>query len=196
MGERLLITAPTQEPVSLIDLREHLRIGDADAEDTMLALYLSAVRRHIEEIASIAYLTQTWEWAQDFFPSVTDDNVFGAILLPGSPLQSVTSVKYIDTNGVEQTLSTALYVVNTRSQPGSVTPAVGESWPDTRWQPNAVVVKYVAGYLTPQAIPEDLRQLLLVAAGELYEYREDVIAGTANRTGLVHRLLAPHRIWA
>ncbi len=196
MGNRLLITAPTDEPFLIPDLVQHLRLDDFSLEGASLTQYLKAVRRHVEEIAGIAFLTQTWEWSQDLFPYATTENPFAAFFLPGYPLQSVTSIKYQDINNVQQTLSASVYSVDTRSQPGRVGLAFNQTWPDALWLPNSVIVRYVCGYATLAAIPEDLKQTLLVAAGMLYEYREELIDGNVTKVGLLQRLLAPYRMWA
>jgi uncharacterized phiE125 gp8 family phage protein len=196
VGNRVLVTAPAEEPVSVAELVEHLNISADDVSDTNLTQYLSAVRRHIEEIAGVAFLTQTWELSQDLFPIVTDENPFSAIELPGAPLQSVTSVKYQDLTNTQQTASTSIYTVDTRSQPGRVCLGWDQTWPDALWVPNSIVIRYVCGYASIPAIPEDLRQTVLLAAGALNEYREEVIDGTVSNVGLLQRLLASYRVWA
>lgn len=212
-GALTVFTAPTEEPVTQDEVIDHLRIDATDVEDTLLPIYISAVRRWIERFAGIAFCQQTLEWAQDFFPpyglsyglsrmgyppissDMWDTDDFGSIVLPRPPLISVTSVKYVDAGGTLQTLASNQYQVDTRSVPGRLAPAYGVSWPDTRWQPNAVIVQYVAGYASAAAVPDDLKQIVLLACGMLYENREEVIEGTVNATGILKRLLANHRAW-
>jgi uncharacterized phiE125 gp8 family phage protein len=45
--------------------------------------------------------------------------------------------------------------------------------------PNAVVVRYVAGYGTaPGDVPEMVRNWIMVTAATMYEFREDAVTGT------------------
>lgn len=212
-GALTVFTAPTEEPVTQDEVIDHLRIDATDVEDTLLPIYISAVRRWIERFAGIAFCQQTLEWAQDCFPvtgltygltrmgyppsqsDIWESDAFGSIILPRPPLASVTSVTYVDGSGTTQTLASNQYQVDTRRTPGRISPAYGVSWPDTRWQPNAVIVRYVAGYASAAAVPDDLKQVLLLACGMLYENREEVIEGAVNATGILKRLLANHRAW-
>jgi len=65
----------------------------------------------------------------------------GSIRLPWGPVVSVESVKYIDANGIEQTIDEDQYdLIDT-----SVSPAYNRSWPSHRWQREAVRIQYKAG---------------------------------------------------
>lgn len=188
-----VVQGPQIEPMTVTELGQHLRV---DPADVMLEPYLVAVRAHVERIGGFACCTQTLEWTMDLFPYAGPENPYGAIVLPRPPLQSVVSIIYIDSSGISQTLSSSLYTVDTRSYPGRVTMVYGQSWPSTRWQPHAVVVKYLAGYAAPELVPEDVKQTLRVAAGLFYEQREAMVDGNAPApTGLFTRLLAQHRVW-
>jgi hypothetical protein len=73
-------TAPTKEPVSMMEVHEQLRL-DSDDEDGLLMVYIKAARRHCEGFQGRAYITQTWELWLDSFPARD------YIDLPRSPLQ-------------------------------------------------------------------------------------------------------------
>jgi hypothetical protein len=100
------------------------------------------------------------------------------ILLPCGPVQSVTSVVYVDTAGVSQTLVvTTDYVVDTSAEPARIYPAYGCSWPSARSQPNAITVTYVAGYgLAGANVPEPLLDAMYLLIGDGYEFKQTVIA--------------------
>lgn len=134
-------TEPTQEPLSLADLKARLQV-DHDDDDATLRALLVAARQAVEGWEWRSHLTQTRTMALDRFPCHT-------IYVPAPPLQSVTSITYVDAVGDEQTLSASLYQVDTASEPGRIVPAYGEVWPVTRCQPNAVTIVYVAGHTDP-----------------------------------------------
>lgn len=192
IGSLRVITGPTEEPFSVDELQRHLRVT-WDDENGMLDSYLTAVRASAEKILDLAFLAQTLEWAFDAFP-VAECAEWPAIELPRPPLQSVTSIAYVDPAGAPQVLSAGLYVVDTRSTPGRIVPAYGESWPAIREQPSGVVVRYIAGAATVADVPEDQRQMLRLAAATLYEFREGIVQGDEAMTnGLLEQFFAPYR---
>jgi hypothetical protein len=66
--------------------------------------------------------------------------------------------------------------VDAKSEPGRIVPAYGKVWPSTRYEPNAVQVRFVAGYgleaLDIDARAPELRQAIGVLVGTMYEQRE------------------------
>lgn len=194
--EWTLTTAPSAEPLATDDTpsakynaKDHLRV-DASDDDDLIAQLIVAVRRHAEQVLSRALITQTWTAYYDAFPA--------EIELPMPPLQSVTSVKYVDTSGSEQTVSADDYTVDTDREPGRIVPAYGESWPATRDQINAVYVKYVCGYGDLASdVPDDIVAALKLLLGHYYEHREGVIVGTiaSELPSSARVLLAPYRIF-
>jgi uncharacterized phiE125 gp8 family phage protein len=150
-------------------------------EDPLLIALLEAARGEIDGgrgWLGRALITQTWDLVLDEFPAVTRNNPYAAIKVPLPPLQSVTSVTYLDDNGVSQTLSASLYDVDIKSEPGQVRPAYGESWPTTRDTPQAVTVRFVAGYGAAAAVPALIKLWLRIRLSTLYEHREQFVTGT------------------
>ena len=185
---RSLITAPSVEPLSTAEAKDHLHVDDTDS-DTLIATQIVAARQYCETVLRRAIITQTWDVYFDAFPMWIE--------VPLPRLQSVTSIVYIDTNGDTQTLDVSLYTVDIKAQPGRVVPAYGESWPSTRAEINAVIVRFVAGYGDAGSdIPEPIRQAGLLLLGHWFEHREDVVAGVsvAEMPMASRSLLAPYEI--
>ena len=89
------------------------------------------------------------------------------------PLSSVTSVKYYDSDNTLQTLDSSVYLVDTYSEPGTITLAPNQSWPSVKDRVNAVQVEYVAGYGTSSSdVPEEARQTIIALAVDMYEHPE------------------------
>jgi len=156
-----VITAPTVEPVSTETAKLHLRV-DGSADDTLIASYIKSAREKGEAVSRRAFITQTLEVILDAWP---DD----LLSLPRPPLQSVTSVKYLDENGVEATWTD--YLVDIRSQPGRI---YFKSLPGASLYPSgAIAVRYVAGYgASAAAVPEIIKQAMLSAISYWYELRD------------------------
>lgn len=162
-----------------------LSLTPAQADDAQLAALVTAAREMAEAITRRALLTQTWDLFLDEFPAAE-------IEVPLPRLQSVTSITYTDAAGVSQTLAAGAYQVDTASEPARLLPAYGTSWPCTRAVPNAVAVRYVAGYGdTPADVPQPIRQAVLLLVSGLYEA---AVPEEALKNSTVHALLAPHRV--
>ena len=56
-----LVTAPAAEPVTLAEIKEHLRV-DSDLEDALISALITAARQWAETYQGRAYITQTWNF--------------------------------------------------------------------------------------------------------------------------------------
>ncbi len=166
-------SAPSIEPLTTADAKHHARV-DAGADDAYVAQLVKVARRYVERITGRQLITATYELRMDRFYEV--------ILLPRPPVQSVTSVKYIDTEGNSATVSSDEYDTDLKSEPARITEAWGEVWPATRSVVNAVTVTYDAGYGDNASdVPGDLIHAMKLLVGHWYEYREQTIAGAVSR---------------
>jgi len=163
-----VITAPTYEPISAADVAEYIRVDNLAEDQLLLDGMITAARQYLEQYLSRPIATQTLEealtgWAD---PIVLD-----------SSLQSVTSIKYLDLNGVEQTLASNQYLVDTYSEPAQITPAYNVEFPELYAVPNNVKIRYVAGYTSGGSpdlnpMPKPLRFAMMLIIGDLYANRE------------------------
>lgn len=195
-----IVTAPTVEPVSLQEARGYARVDDDfTKDDGLISNLIIAARQDAEKITWRALVTQTWKLVADRFPrpgngytaaiwygpqwgnmpgpitmAPLDGKTGYEIFLPKPPLQSVTSIKYIDTDGAQQTLDPSLYIVDTASEPGRLTPAYGQTWPTIREQANAVEIVFVCGYGLAAAVPAGIKRWMQIRVDTLYNNREEV----------------------
>lgn len=159
-----VITSPADEPVSVEEVKNHLRI-DSENEDVQLIEFITAAREYGEDYTRRAFATQTIEMMMDEFP-YTD-----YIELPAPPLQSVTSVKYKDSAGVETTMTVNNdYIVDTDSDIGRIVLPYGATWPSfTAYSVNPIRIRYQAGYT---ALPSVFKNAMLLHIGLMYKYRD------------------------
>lgn len=170
----ILITAPATEPVTLTEAKAHLRVTGAD-DDTYITALITMARQYAEVFTRRALITQTWDLYLDAFPDYD-------IALPMPDLQSVTSVTYVDTDGVSQVLSSALYQVDLASIRGRIAPAYNEEWPDTREETyGAVKVRFVCGYGAASAVPETIKGAMKLLIGHWFENRMEATAETIKQ---------------
>ena len=186
-----LITPPAELPVTMAEAKEHLRVDVSD-DDTTIDLYVRAATGAAEEWLGRALIDQTWELTLDEFPP-------NELRIPRPPLIEIVSVIYDDAAGDEQTLNAASYTVDSSSEPGWLTPASG-AWPATFAGINAVRIRFRAGYLdnaspAVQNVPDNIRNAILMAAGDYYANRETMIVGqTLTTSTWWEYLLRPFRV--
>ncbi len=167
--KRVLITAPTIEPVSVSELRDQSRITGND-EDGYLSALITKARTYIEEKEWRAHITQTWDFYFDSFGS--------RLCLSKPPNQSITTVKYVDTDGSTQTVTSSIYELGEQDGIGFVRLAYNQDWPsDVRSHPDTVIVQAVCGYGGVSSVPATTKHAITLLAAHWYELREPVVVG-------------------
>lgn len=141
---------PATEPVSLSSLKESLRVSSCDFDEELQRL-LTTARRQVENDSRRKLVTQTVAMYADRFP-VGDTLEFR---LP--PVQSVTSVAYVDTAGDSQVFASSNYNTDLTSTPARIELVDGSSWPATEDSPNAVTLTVTAGYGAASAVPTEAK---------------------------------------
>lgn len=171
-----LVTPPATEPISVAEAKAWARV-DQQLDDVVIAGLIATVRQQFdgkEAWFARALLTQTWDYALDRFPGPPPPNTSYAIQVPLPPLQSVTSITYLDGTGAPIVLAPTEYVVDTVSEPGRIVPAFGKIWPMTSGHLfNTVTVRFVAGYGDqPSDVPQAIRDWVKQGVAYLYDHRE------------------------
>ena len=136
---------PDDEPVTVDDAKDWARLTDA-SQDALVEALITEARARVESFCGRALLTQTIVQRYDCWPRYFE--------LLRSPVQSVTSLQYIDTAGVTQTVGSSNYYTDLVSEPGRLVPVPSYSWPLLQeGRPNAVILTYVAGATDADDVP-------------------------------------------
>lgn len=135
--------------------------------------FIRSSRIYAENYTHRAFVTQEWQLNYDSFPD-------SEIEIPKPPLISLDSVKYVDTDGILQTLvQDTDYEAVLGGETGKIRLVSGKSWPATKTTLNAVQIAFTAGYgASPVNVPENIRQAIRLLTGEHYERREEGIVGS------------------
>jgi uncharacterized phiE125 gp8 family phage protein len=167
------VTAPTQNEIlailSVAELKKNQRIFSTAEDDLFLDAILSAYYDLDGRYGWLnrSILTQTWAL---YLPALED-----GMELPLSPVQSITSITYRDTDNAEQTLAATEYDVTLHELVPRVTRAYGKTWPSTYSRPDAVKITYVAGWGNGAAVrekAEGIRRGMILLGGHYYQNRE------------------------
>lgn len=173
--------APAEEPLTLGEVKEHLRIDD-DSQDAELNGIIAAARKEFETQTFRQLITATWELRLDKFPSGRTP-----ITLPRAPLLLINSIQYVDPTDVSipgalLTLDAAKYQVSLDREPARLVPVFNENWPTARSnEADAVRINFDAGYGARAAVDDLIKQALKLMCGAFYEFREETISGTVAR---------------
>lgn len=194
-----LVTPSTTEVISLAEARDHVKCGTD--EDDYLKQIIAAAVRHTELEAKVRLSPQVWKQTYHYFP-----NFFQLDL---RPFRSLVAIKYYDAGGDLITFTDDDYRIDTESSKTLIyTRNSYAYWPDTQDDKlNAVEIHYEVGYTPnavpededPLALPEDLKQAVLLLIAHLYANREPVIVGAGIVTASVPMsydwLVSPYREW-
>lgn len=199
----LCVSPPTVEPVTLAEVKLHLKI-DHDAEDLLLAGMISTARIVCEKRLRRTLITTTWRmmlpgfpfgcpaWSQRGTPALPAN----AILLEDGRVQSVTEVSYLDQDGILCMLPAQAYQLQVWCGLDVLVPAHGTAWPATQSGLQSVTVDYVAGFGDAAAsVPAPIRSWILLAVGDLYAQRLRSGEKPVVPHQFVEGLLDAYKVW-
>ncbi len=167
----VLTTGPALEPVSLSEVKLHLRVDHGD-EDQLIASLITAARIHLETMLGLVFITQHWSLFLDEWPQSS------SVVLPLSPVQSITRLTLYDESDGAGVINPSNYFLDALSQParliwrGSTT----RPWPERHF--NGIEIALTAGFgAAASDVPQPLRQAVRLLVAHWYERRDPVGLG-------------------
>lgn len=177
----LQLAQPAEEPVSLADLKAHLRVTET-AEDDALARFIRAARRAVEARGGLSLVSQKWRLAFDAPPA-------RLFTLPRAPVAAIDAVEAVTATG-PVAVAADLYAVDIG---GAGRLKTLGPWPAGR----AIAgyrIDFTAGWPDAAAVPEELRLAVRMLAGHFFENREGAQAERIFAVPhAVDALIAPFR---
>lgn len=171
----VLLVAPTAEPLTVDDLKVHLRIdADETADDDRLAEILQAARETLEADTETAIMPQTWRLTLDDFPA-------SEIVLPRGPVQEIDAFTYVSTGGTTTAVESSVYSLETTERRAALRLKWLQTWPTHRGDERGIVLDFVCGYADADAVPARYKQALLLMAELLYDGEAMVGSVTPGR---------------
>lgn len=157
------------EPVTIDEAKQQCYIVDGDATaELLLDSLIKVARQYAENRIWRTLVDSEWVWKMDKFPSGTIE------LDPKTtPLISVDSIEYIDSDGNTQTVASSNYRVDTDSEPGRIEPI--DSWPSADGRVNAVIITVSSGYEDSSgnsSVPEQIKIAMRMYIKYLYDNRD------------------------
>ena len=198
-------TEPTQEPVTLQEVKEYLRVEDSTDERNIRPL-IETARRFAEEHLGRALVSTTYTQYYDCYDDMSDPlwegtrtgpyiNYYKNYLVLGKgPVSSVTHVKTYDDDDTATTMASSKYYVDTAREPSRIVLRTGETFPTSLRVANGIEVEYVAGYSSIYSIPEPIRMGILQHIAHLYEHRGDMYEAKNAYPPMLRSLYSPYVI--
>ena len=133
-------TEPSQEPVTLQEVKEYLRVDDS-TDERILRPFLESARRFCEEYTGRALMTQTLQLYLDSFEDNEDplwegmrtgaylNHYKNYVVLPRSPVASVTHVKTFSDANNETTFAASNYHLDLIREPSRIVLKKGNNFP-------------------------------------------------------------------
>jgi len=192
MAHSLVVTVdPTDEPVSLQEAKDVLRIDSSD-DDAYVGTLIVAAREWCETYTKRHFVKRTVRAYWDNWPA-------GICIESPRPFTETTASPtlkyYAEGSTSATTLAASSYWVDSDGEPGRIVLRSGQTWPDTTLRTaNAVELTLQTGYGSEPDVPDSIKQAILFLVGHWYANREAVLIGTISKEiefG-VRALLTPH----
>jgi uncharacterized phiE125 gp8 family phage protein len=172
------VTAAASTLFTIADAKAHLRV-DQNNEDGPIGDMLAAAIDEAARYTSRAINQQTYRQQWYRWP----DQPCELLELQVAPVKSVTSIKYLDASGDEQTLAGSNYTWHRTDRGATIDFIASITFPTLHeTEKPAVFVDFVAGYevgasdaeLLP---PPAIKQAVMMTVGHFYANREAVTTG-------------------
>jgi uncharacterized phiE125 gp8 family phage protein len=172
-------TNAATEPVTNTEVTDAL-VQSVGWDNARVTLLISAAREAMENITDRSFVTQTWTMHLDAFPEV--------IYVPKGKLIAISSLKYDDISGTEQTLNvTTDYTLDNNSKIARISPVT--SWPSTLTTQKGVVrLVYTAGYGSASDVPSAIKEAVISKVEQLYS-KDD------RGNSMIDSLISPYKIF-
>lgn len=165
-----IISGPSVEPVTLNELKQHLRLDLAFTDDdAMLTSYITAARQFAEKVTDLSIAVKSYAAFFNGFPRIGCP-----LMIPKPPLVTVTAIKYLDSSYTWQTWDPLEYFIAATQTPGIVVAKTPNIYPcPITGVPGAVEVDFTSGYAV---VEENIKRAIKVIAQHYYDHPELVSA--------------------
>ncbi|MGL3606463.1 head-tail connector protein [Rhizobium sp. G187] len=178
------LAPPTVEPLTLVEIRAHLRL-DSEEEEALLAALAIVAREHLERETGLVLAARDFRLCLDQWPAD------GILKIPRAPVREVTAVLVYDGAGDAASVSLDGHLLDGQARPARLylrdVPKPGRGI-------NGIEVEFAAGFGEAGAsVPETLKRAMLLHVAAMFACR-GVVAPDAQPAVVppgYDRLIAP-----
>lgn len=180
-------TPPAAEPLTLAEVKAHLRLDD-EAEDALLLSLAKTAREHLERETGLCLMAQSWRLCLDDWPAD------GIIRITKSPVQAIQEITVFDAEGHAVQVSLEDHLLDGEGRPARLwlrdPPSPGRAL-------NGIEIDFSAGYGEAGTdVPDTLKRAMLIHVGHMFAFR-GVLSPDQQPAGVpdgYERLIAPFRM--
>lgn len=188
------VTSPSANTaVSLAQAKSFLRLTDNSQDNLLEKILIPALTQVVEDMMGKSFITKTIDVYYDKFP----ESELSPIILPLSPIQEITSVKYQASDGTEKTYSTSNYIAIKKSNPAKIALKENCTYPsDCKTQANAVKITAIVGFADTEVdIPQHHKLHLLYMLSHAWTNRGLISSQSVNEIAVtLKNILEPYRM--
>ena len=163
-------TAAAAVLITTADAKAFLKVDISD-DDTLIDNLVSAATESAQEYTNRFFIDTTLLQYGTKFSDLTE--------LLKSPVDSITHIKYYDSDNVQQTLSSSVYSLIPAIEPSLISLSGRESYPSVADRTDAIECKYVVGYGTASTdVPNAIIEAVYLTIGHWYQNRQAVVVGS------------------
>ena len=146
-------SAPAVTPISVAEVKSFAKISTS-SDDAIITMMIETATRYAEQFTHRDFITRTYETFRDQFPgdyqgfgySTSNSGNYG-FELRRSPLQSIESVKYVDSAGSPITIASTVYYNTIEEDFSTLLTQVGQTWPtDAIEQQQSITIEFKTGF--------------------------------------------------
>jgi uncharacterized phiE125 gp8 family phage protein len=157
-----LTTPPSAEPLTLAEVKAHLRLDGAD-EDALLLSLIKTAREFIERETGLCLIAQSWRLYLDRWPRD------GIIRILKSPVQAIQTVTVYSFDGAPLQVSLEDHLLDGAGRPARLwlknTPVTGRTV-------NGIEIDFAAGFGEAGTdVPDTLKRAMLIHVGHMFAFR-------------------------
>jgi uncharacterized phiE125 gp8 family phage protein len=178
------LTPPLVEPLTLVEMRAHLRLDTQDEDDLLLAL-ATVAREHLERETGLVLAARDFRLCRDDWP---ED---GILTIARGPVRAVTGVAVYDGEGEPRAVDLDGHLLDGQARLARLwlrdVPVPGQAL-------NGIEIEFTAGFGESGAdVPETLKRAMLLHVAAMYACRG--VVGVEAQPAVVprgyDRLIAP-----
>lgn len=166
--------APSELPVSLAEMKAHLRLDHADEDELIAAKIAAAVERFEGAGGRPGGLLGRALMAQTWVLETPGPNACGVIEVRYGELQQVTGIEVL-AQGAHGAWPQEEWRVGHGEFWPFIAPVAGAAFPPHDTREDAFRITFTVGYATPADVPQALRDALMKLAAHYYATREAVV---------------------
>ncbi|MBS9719885.1 phage head-tail connector protein [Tianweitania sp. BSSL-BM11] len=177
---------PAAEPVTVADVKAHLRLDHA-SEDGLIVDLIRAAREEVEQATGCALIEQSWRLTLDRWPQSN------RVLIHKHPVKQILSVTIYGREGGAAIVDPAIMLLDGRSRPARLhfdqAPQPGRAM-------NGIEVDFTAGFGPAGTdVPDLLKRAVIMLASHWFEFRAVLSARDqpASYPKGYERLIGPYR---